>query len=127
MALVTVHNEQQFKVGDTVRVYLRIQEDNKTRTQAFEGVVIGIKGEGDNKSFTVRRLGSGGIGVERIFPLISPFIEKIDVVTKGEVRRAKLYYLREKPVREIAELTKRYARKEQAAKISSKKKTRKTS
>lgn len=122
MALFAAHNEQEFKVGDTVRVHQRIQEDEKTRTQVFEGIVISIRGESVNRTFTVRRLGAGGIGIERIFPLNSPFIEKVDVVARGEVRRAKLYYLREKPSREIAEIAKRRTRKEQAKKQSAAKK-----
>lgn len=84
-----------FNVGDTVRVYLRIVEGDKERIQVFEGVVIGRKGGGIRETFTVRKL-SYGVGVERILPLHSPMIQKIEVVKKGDVRRAKLYYLREK-------------------------------
>jgi len=84
-----------FKVGDTVRVYVRIQEDEKTRIQPFEGVVISRKGGSSRQTFSVRRI-SYGEGVERTFYLHSPFIEKIMVVKQGQVRRAKLYYLRKK-------------------------------
>lgn len=84
-----------FVPGDTVRVYQKIKEDEKTRLQAFEGVVLGIKGRGENKTFTVRKL-VGDIAVERIWPVSSPNIEKVDVKahSKKKIRRAKLYYLR---------------------------------
>ena len=84
-----------FRAGDTVRVFVRIAEDEKTRIQPFEGVVIARKGGGIQETFTVRRI-SYGEGVERNFLLHSPFIEKIIVVKEGHVRRAKLYYLRKK-------------------------------
>ena len=84
-----------FKAGDTVRVFVRIQEDDKTRIQPFEGVVISRKGGSSRETFSVRRI-SYGEGVERTFYLHSPFIEKILVVKQGQVRRAKLYYLRKK-------------------------------
>lgn len=105
MALKADINGHEFRIGDTVRVHQKIQEDEKTRTQAFQGTVIAIRGEGANKSFTVRRLGSAGVGIERIFPLESPIIEKVEVVSKGFVRRAKLYYLRDKSAREVASIT----------------------
>ena len=82
-----------FKVGDTVRVYYKIVEGEKERIQPFEGVVIRIKGSGPNKTFTVRKE-SYGVGIERIFPYYSPNIERIEVVKYGNVRRAKLYFLR---------------------------------
>jgi large subunit ribosomal protein L19 len=82
-----------FRPGDTVRVHVRIVEGNRERVQAFEGAVIGIKGSGVRRTFIVRKV-SYGVGVERIFPLHSPKLEKIDVVRRGQVRRAKLYYLR---------------------------------
>jgi large subunit ribosomal protein L19 len=79
--------------GQTVRVHVKIVEGEKERTQVFEGVIIGISGKGNRVTFTVRKI-SYGIAVERIFPLYSPHIEKIQVVSSGKVRRAKLYYLR---------------------------------
>jgi large subunit ribosomal protein L19 len=85
----------QFNIGDTVDVHFRIKEEKRTRIQIFSGIVIGKKGAGINKTFTVRRI-SYGEGVERIFPLNSPLVEKIVVKKKGRVRRAKLYYLRGK-------------------------------
>jgi len=80
--------------GDTVNVHVRIVEGNRERIQVFQGVVISIKGRSMNKSFTVRRIAAHGIGVERRFLYYSPRIEKIEVLRHGEVRRAKLYYLR---------------------------------
>ncbi len=85
----------EFKVGDTVRVFVRIQEDEKTRIQPYEGVAISRKGGSSRETFTVRRV-SYGEGVERTFYLHSPMIEKVLVVKRGNVRRAKLYYLRKK-------------------------------
>ncbi len=82
-----------FKPGDTVRVHVKIIEGEKERTQVFEGVVISKRGGGSRATFTVRKV-SYGIGVERVFPLYSPRIEKIELMTQGKVRRAKLYYLR---------------------------------
>jgi large subunit ribosomal protein L19 len=82
-----------FTPGDTVRVHIRVSEGGRERVQAFEGTVIARRGGGMSESFTVRRV-SHGVGVERIFPLHSPRVEKIDVVRRGRVRRAKLHYLR---------------------------------
>lgn len=84
----------EFRAGDSVRVQVRIVEGNRERVQAFEGVVIAIQGVGIRRTFMVRKISYGGIGVERIFPLHSPKIEAIQVVRRGRVRRAKLYYLR---------------------------------
>lgn len=84
----------QFKPGDTLRVYIKIKEGGKERIQVFEGICIARTGGGLRETFTVRKV-SFGVGVEKIFPLHSPSIEKIEVVRFGDVRRAKLYYLRE--------------------------------
>ena len=84
----------QFSSGDTITVHYKIREGNKERIQNYRGVVIQVKGTGITKTFTVRKM-SGNIGVERIFPLYSPFIDLIEVNKKGRVRRAKLYYLRD--------------------------------
>ncbi len=81
--------------GDTVKVFVRIVEGNKERTQAFEGTIIKKRGSGVGKTITVRKIFQG-VGVERVFPVYSPRIEKIAVLRRGEVRRAKLYYLRER-------------------------------
>jgi large subunit ribosomal protein L19 len=86
-------NLPEFRSGDTVRVHVRIVEGNRERVQAFEGVVIAISGSGVRRTFMVRKI-SSGIGVERIFPLHSPKIDAIEVVRRGQVRRAKLFYLR---------------------------------
>jgi large subunit ribosomal protein L19 len=98
MQIVDVSNKPitEFRAGDTVRVHYKITEGDKSRVQPFEGICIARKGVGVSKTFTVRRLGADNIGVERIFPLFSPNIEKIEVVSQGKVRRAKLYYLRER-------------------------------
>ena len=84
-----------FGPGDTLKVHVRVVEGNRERVQVFQGVVIRIKGSGIRETFTVRKI-SFGVGVERTFPLNSPIIAKIEVVTRGDVRRAKLYYLRER-------------------------------
>lgn len=108
----------EFHVGDTVRVHYKLIEHEKVsgktkrevheetheRTQVFEGIVIAIKGSDINSMFTVRKIGAAAIGVERIFPLLSPWIKKIEVKKRGQVRRAKLYYLREKQGRESVSL-----------------------
>ena len=83
------------KVGNTVRVHVRIKEGNKERIQVFEGIIIKVQGAGVNKTFTVRKI-SYGVGVEKTWPVHSPIIEKIEVVRRGKVRRAKLYYLRDR-------------------------------
>jgi large subunit ribosomal protein L19 len=84
-----------FRAGDTVRVHIKVAEGGRDRLQAFEGVVIGRRGGGLREAFTVRRI-SHGVGVERTFPVHSPRVEKIEILRSGRVRRAKLYYLREK-------------------------------
>ena len=84
-----------FDIGDTVKVYVKVVEGNRERLQGFEGVVIARKNGGLRETFTVRRV-SFGVGIERIFPLHSPKIDHIEIVRKGDVRRAKLYYLRER-------------------------------
>jgi len=88
-------NLPEFKSGDNVRVHVRIKEGDKERVQVFQGDVVAKKGKGINGTFTVRKI-SAGIGVERIFPLHSPNVQKIQVMRKGSVRRSKLYYLRDR-------------------------------
>jgi len=83
-----------FRAGDSLKVHVRVVEGNKERVQIFQGVVIARRGGGTRESFTVRKI-SGSIGVERVFPLHSPSLAKIEVVRRGKVRRAKLYYLRQ--------------------------------
>lgn len=84
-----------FNIGDNVKVHNRIKEGTRERVQIYEGTVIGRRGEGVSETFTVRRL-SYGIGVEKTFPLHSPFVEKVEIVRRGKIRRAKLYYLRDR-------------------------------
>lgn len=86
-------NIPEFKAGDTVNIHYRVREGEKERIQQYEGVVLNRRGSGPNATFTVRKI-SNNIGVERIFPLYSPYIAKIEVKRRGKVRRAKLYYLR---------------------------------
>ena len=82
-----------FRAGDNVKVHVKVVEGNRSRVQVFQGVVIRLQGAGVGRTFTVRKV-SFGVGVERTFPLHSPIFEKIEVVSRGDVRRAKLYYLR---------------------------------
>lgn len=96
MANRAKHGETEFHVGDTVAVRHKFKEADKTRSQTFEGIVIAIKGRAENKSFTIRKMASARVGVERIWPLLSPAISKITVKKKGKVRRAKLYYLKKR-------------------------------
>ncbi len=84
----------EFRPGDSVKVHVRVVEGNRSRIQVFQGVVIRRQGGGIRETFTVRKV-SFGVGVERTFPVHTPVVEKIEIVTRGDVRRAKLYYLRE--------------------------------
>ena len=84
-----------FRAGDTVKVHVRVVEGGRERIQVFEGVVIARNGEGTRASFTVRKI-SFGVGVERVFPVHAPIVQQIEVARKGDVRRSKLYYLRER-------------------------------
>ncbi|SHF30461.1 LSU ribosomal protein L19P [Fodinibius roseus] len=86
----------EFKTGDTVNVHYLVREGDKERIQQFEGLVISRRGSGANQTFMVRKISAGNIGVERIFPLFSPFIDKIELRKQGDIKRAKLYYLRER-------------------------------
>ena len=103
MALRIKHKEVEFGIGDRIKVFQRIKEGEKTRVAFFDGMVLAIKGEKSRKMFTVRRVGEAAIGIERIFPLDRPTIDKIEVVKKGTVgvKRAKLYYTRDKSPKEI--------------------------
>ncbi len=84
----------EFGVGDTLKVSLSVKEGEKTRSQLFQGIVIAIRGTGEGKNFIIRKIASGAVGVERILPINSPVINGIEIVKRGKVRRAKLYYLR---------------------------------
>jgi len=94
----------QFKAGDTINVHVRVIEGDKERVQQFQGVVIGRHGDGLRATFTVRKI-SNGVGVERIFPLHSPRIGKIELIKEGRVRRAKMYYLRALAAKQIRQKT----------------------
>ncbi len=96
MAQYLHYNDQKIAVGDTINVKQEISEGDKKRVQSFEGIVIAIKGRENGKSITVRKIGAAGIGVEKIFPIQLPSIKQIEVKRKGQVRRSKLYYLRDR-------------------------------
>ena len=118
MALNAKIGENTFSVGDTVRVIQRIKEEgDKERLQAFEGMVLGIKGRGNEKTFTVRRIGAQRIGIERIFPVSSPSIAAVEVVRTGGtgIRRAKLYFTRTKPKKEIEQIYSRTNKRTRAS------------
>jgi large subunit ribosomal protein L19 len=85
-----------FRPGDTVRVHVKVTEGNRSRLQAFEGIVIARKGSGIRETFTVRKISFNAVGVERTFPVHAPVIDHIEVTRRGDVRRAKLYYLRDR-------------------------------
>ena len=124
MALSAKHKNTKFSVGDRIKVIQRITEGEKKRLQAFEGLLISIKGSEINTSITVRRIGEAQIGIERIFPLFSPVIEKIEVVRKGGrgIRRAKLYYVRDKSKKEVEKVYSRKSKKVKSKTISDTKK-----
>lgn len=105
MAISTTVGGVNFKVGDLVRLHLKIIEGEKERIQVFEGLVLGIRGRGENQTFTVRKIGVGGIGVEKIIPSASPWIAKVEIKKTGSVRRAKLHYVRHQSVRRVAQIT----------------------
>lgn len=93
--VIALNELPSFKSGDTVSVSYKIKEGNKERTQQFQGVVLQRRGAGATETFTVRKM-SGNIGVERIFPINSPFIEAINIIKRGDVRRARIFYFRER-------------------------------
>ena len=96
MSINFIYNNKTISVGDSVQVHQEISEGDKKRIQIFEGIVIAIKNRGLGRSFTVRKIGANSIGVEKIFPVAMPGIKKIEVKRQGDVRRSKLYYLRDK-------------------------------
>ena len=110
---IEVRQNMDFRAGDTIRVWQRVKEGDKSRLQAFEGLVIARKhGKEPGATFTVRKV-AAGVGVERVFPLYSPTIEKIEVVSRSKARRAKLYYIRDKAAREIRKKMKQLSRTEE--------------
>lgn len=102
---------EDFRVGDTVKVNYKIIEGDKTRIQPYQGIVIAKKGTGISKTFTVRKISANSIGVERIFPFSSPNINSLKVVKRGKVRRAKLYYLRERIGKQATRIKERVVKK----------------
>lgn len=90
-----------FKAGDSVKVFYKVKEGESFRLQPFEGIVLAIKGEGPSKTFLVRHIGPENVGVERIFPFKSPNLEKVELVSQGKVRRSKVYYLRQLSAKEV--------------------------
>lgn len=104
MSLFAKLQNVDFKVGDTVRVHQKIKEGDKTRIQIFEGIVIAIKNSGSGRMFTVRKISDAAIGVERIWPVNSPSIEKIEVRKTSKVNQAKLYYIRKRKGKEAKEV-----------------------
>lgn len=113
MALTITFKEVEFGVGDKIRVVQKIKDEDKFREASFEGMVIKIKGRNPGKTLTIRKIAEGGIGVERIFPLNLPSIDKIVVIKRGVegVRRAKLYYTRTKPPTEVEMIFKKAAKR----------------
>jgi len=123
MALIITHNKVDFGIGDKVKVYQKITEGEKERTQVFEGIVIAIRNRGENRSFTVRKMGIQNIGIERIFPLSSPLIGKIEVVKKGTqgIRRSKLFYIRNQSAQQIDKIFSKAKAKNKSKEASKKK------
>ena len=107
----------EFCVGDTIKVSQTIKEGDKTRTQAFQGIVIAIRGEGQGKGFIVRKIAVGGVGVEKIYPINTPTVTGIEIIKKGKVRRAKLYYLRHLLGKKATKIKDVFVRKGQSASI----------
>lgn len=113
MTLTTSHKEVEFGIGDKVRVFQKIKEGGKERNSIFDGIVIAIKNRDVNRTFTVRKVGDLGIGIEKIFPLESPFLQEVKVTKKGTsgINSAKLYFIRHKNPKEISEIYSRAARR----------------
>lgn len=114
MAIYAHHKDCHFKIGDIIRVHQKLIETDssgksKERFQIFEGTLIAINGKDTNKTITVRKIGANYVGVERIWPIQSPWIDKIELKTKGSPRRAKLYYTRNQSSKELRKLTKSVA------------------
>lgn len=107
----------EFGVGDTVKISQTVKEGDKTRTQAFQGIVIAIRGTGEGKNFVVRKMAVGSVGVEKIFPINTPTITGVEIVKKGKVRRAKLYYLRNLLGKKATKVKDMFVKKGQSASI----------
>jgi large subunit ribosomal protein L19 len=107
----------EFCVGDTLKISTTVKEGEKTRTQIFQGIVIAIRGTGEGKNFIVRKIAIGGVGVEKIFPINTPTVTGIEIVKKGKVRRAKLYYLRNLIGKKATKIKDVFVKKGQSAAI----------
>ena len=107
----------EFCVGDTIKVSQTIKEGDKTRTQAFQGIVIAIRGDGQGKNFIVRKIAVGDVGVEKIYPVNTPTVTGIEIIKKGKVRRAKLYYLRNLLGKKATKIKDVFVRKGQVATV----------
>lgn len=105
----------EFCVGDTIKVSQTIKEGEKTRTQAFQGIVIAIRGDGQGKNYIVRKIAVGGVGVEKIYPINTPTVTGIEIIKKGKVRRAKLYYLRHLLGKKATKIKDVFVRKQSAS------------
>lgn len=104
MANTLTYNDQTFSVGDTISVSQKILEGDKIRTQIFEGILMAVRGSGNGKSFRVRKIADAAVGVERIWPVMTPMIKKITLKKRGSARRAKLYYLRSRTGKEALQV-----------------------
>lgn len=98
----TTKKDPDFRSGDTVRVHVKIKEGNRERIQVFEGIVLSRRGSGTSETFTVRRIGAGGVGIERIWPVASPSIDKVEIMRRGAYRRSKIYFIRGLSARALA-------------------------
>ena len=125
MANTAILKGVEFHTGDKVKVSQKIQEGGKTRIQAFEGIVLAISGGGENQSFCVRKISTGKVGVERIWPVKSPWIDGIEILKKGVVRRAKIFYARDQRVKLKFKDDKKTARPRQTGRKTSPKKASK--
>lgn len=115
--LIKWQDKIEFSVGDTIKVQQTVKEGEKTRSQAFQGIVIAIRGAGILKSFIVRKIATGNVGIEKIFPVNTPTITGIEIIKKGKVRRAKLYYLRNLIGKKATKIKDIFVKKGQAASI----------
>lgn len=114
---IKLQDKIEFCVGDTIKVSQTIKEGDKSRTQAFQGIVIAIRGDGQGKNFIVRKIAVGGIGVEKIYPINTPTVTGIEIVKTGKVRRAKLYYLRNLLGKKATKIKDVFVRKGQTASV----------
>ncbi len=115
MAKFLDYKDKQFSVGDTVKVHFNVKDGDKNRIQIFEGILIAVANRGMGKVFTVRKIAASGIGVEKITPVNSPVIADIELVTKGDVRRGKLYYLRDRVGKRARKVKKMVMTKDETA------------